>query len=86
MDIVEKLFEQTADNIAGSCFTFSMEQKLAETAEFYNLDVEVTDTLVREFEAYLEHIDQRVCGNCGWWNYPGDYCDCEFDGEYDDDF
>lgn len=74
--IENKLFEDSADFLAGSCMK-TPEEALRLVAETLHLEEDVTDELVADFIKYLEEIEQVECENCGWWGYPGESCDCQ---------
>ena len=83
-EIKTKLFEESAEFLAGTCMK-TPEECLRFVAEFQELPHEITDELVEEFAHYLDKIEQKECDVCGWWGYPGEICECEEEDERCDD-
>lgn len=74
---MKEIFYQAMMDIAGTCM-LSTRQVL----EHYMQDV--SDAVVSEFEEYLEANDCHECVHCGWWNHPGEDCEClEYEEEYE---
>jgi hypothetical protein len=74
--MIDAIKHSAADYLAGSCM-LSMEQALSSAAEILGHTDPITDEDMEEFREFVERIEMYQCESCGWWTYPGEFCDCE---------
>lgn len=69
--LTNEQMQEAMDFIAGTCMA-SPEQALQ---TFLGKDPDAEDTAM--FRVFLDENECYECEYCGWFNHPGETCDCE---------